>query len=402
MLMNAIVAKKGRRSTSATGAIAVRSPLMIDTPSPEPAPHPALPDEAVWRMAAHWPELATALTEQAVDTVDALLRGLEVLVQRGRLSPAECQVLTTPAQRLKHCAVHAQQIIRFQSGRVRQSHEKIDLAYVVESVLQERRDELALQGITVRRKFKPVELLIDPTLGYGLTQAMLDWSVRLGAHIDLRLDQAHEPPRARLSMKILTAEPPSQAEVFMDNIQWLLLRQIAATDGGIELHREVVADGVALTACFKRVLNAPSSSAELHTADGTPSTVFKTVSGAYVLVCSASPETRLRALGIVKQLGVTADGVASAAQTLAAMRDRDVHLLILDEDSPPADIGQLRHDLAAMYPNLAVLRLVVPRARAKAPKDGDTAVMAEKMKVPVDALEQSLGSAVMFTLSNVI
>lgn len=387
--------------SSAAPPIALRSPLMNDaTPQNLPA-GPA--EDAAWRMAEHWPELVAAITDQAIESVDALLRGLELLVQRGKLTPAECQVLTTPAQRLKHCGMHAQQIIRFQSGRVRQSHEKIDLAFVVESVLQERRDELALQGITVRRKFRPAELLIDPTLGYSLAQAMLDWSVRLGGHIDLQLERTADPPRARLWMKIRTDAAPSQADVFMDNIQWLLLRQIAATDGGIELQRAVAPDGVELTAWFKRVLTPePSADPDHDRADGAPSTVFKTVSGAYVLVCSASPDTRLRALGIVKQLGVAADGVASAAQTLAAMRDRSVQLLILDEDNPPADIAQLRHDLAALHPDLAVLRLVVPRARARDPKDGDTAVMAEKMKVPVDALEQSLGSAVMFTLSNVI
>lgn len=355
-------------------------------------------------MAEHWPELVVAITDQAIESVDLLLRGLELMVQRGKLTPAEFQVLATPAQRLKHCGIHSQQIIRFQSGQVRQSHEKIDLAYVVETVLQERRNELALQGITLRRKFGPVELLIDPTLGYSLAQAMLDWCVRLGQQVDLRLDVPDAEPRlGRLWIKIHTPDAPSAADVFTDTIQWMLLRQIAATDGGIELQREVVADGIELTAWFKRVvaphLQTPTG---MKPAGGRSSTVFKTVSGAYVVVCSASPEVRLKALGIVKQLGVSADGVASAAQALSALKDRDVHLLILDEEHPPADIAQLRFDLAALHPDLAVLKLVLPRAKAGDKPEGDTAVMAQKMRVPVDALEQSLGSAVMFTLSNVM
>lgn len=355
-------------------------------------------------MAEHWPELVVAITDQSIESVDLLMRGLELMVQRGKLSPTEFQVLATPALRLKHCGMHAQQIVRFQSGQVRQSHEKIDLAYVVESVLQERRDELALQGITVRRKFTPTELLIDPTLGYSLSQAMLDWSVRLGQHVDLRLGLTDEdPPRGHLWLKIHTPESPSRADVFLDSIQWLLLRQIAATDGGIELRRDVVADGVELTAWFKRAM-APhlQSAAHLQPADGSVSTLFKTVSGAYVLVCSSSPDIRLKALGIVKQLGVHADGVASGAQAIAAMRDREVHLLVLDEEHPPADIAQLRFDLAALHPDLSVLRLVTPRAKPKEAGEGNTAAMSQKMRVPVDALEQSLGSAVMFALSNVL
>lgn len=343
-----------------------------------------------WRMAEHWPELVVALTDQAIESVDLLMRGLELMVQRGKLSKAEFQVLATPAQRLKHCGVHAQQIIRFQSGQVRLSHEKIDLAYVVESVLQERRDQLALQGITVRRKFIPTELLIDPTLGYSLAQAMLDWSVSLGHHLDLRLDATlDEPARGRLWMRVHSTEPVAESAVFLDRIEWLLLRQIAATDGGIELLREVTPDGVELTAWFKRVMpSLPNASQQ--SADGMVSTVFKTVSRAYVLVCSAAPTVRLKALGIVKQLGVQADGVASGTQAASALRNREVHLLILDEAHPPADIAQLRFDLAALYPDLAVLQLVQAQ------------VANQKTQVSLDGLDAALGSAVMFTLSNVL
>lgn len=349
-------------------------------------------------MADHWPELARAVTDQAIETVDRLLRGLDVLVQRGRLSEAEFKVLATPAQRMKHCGMHAQQIVRFQSGRVRQSHEKIDLAYVMESVLQERRDDLAMMGISVRRKFRPVQLLIDPTLAYSLAQAMLEWSTPLGNHIDLRLDLEDSPPRARLWMRVLGEEAPTQSQAFEDSIQWLLLRQIAATDGGIDLNRQVTDEGVVVSAVFKRTLNAPDPTTPppdgAPTAAGAASSMFKTVTGTYVLVCSASAETRLRALGIVKKLGANADGVASAAQTLATLRERDVHLLVLDEAHPPADMANLHYDLATHHPTQVMLRIV--------PSQGMPSAATDTATVPLDALDASLGSAVMFTLSNVI
>jgi hypothetical protein len=381
--------------------------MSTSNPSDPPAGFdlPAAGDAAAqWRMAEHWPELVVAVTDQAIESVDLLIRGLELMVQRGKLSPTEFQVLATPALRLKHCGMHAQQIVRFQSGQVRQSHEKIDLAYVVESVLQERRDELALQGITVRRKFTPTELLIDPTLGYSLSKAMLDWGVRLGQHVDLRLGLTDEdPPRGRLWLKVHTPASPPHAGVFLDSIQWLLLRQIAATDGGIEVSRDVVADGVELTAWFKRAM-APhlQSRSRPHPAEGSVSTLEQSVSGACVLVCSSSPDIRLKALGIVKQLGVRADGVASGAQAIAAMRNREVHLMVLDEEHPPADVAQLRFELAALHPHLLVLRLVTPHAKPKETGDGNAAAMSRKMRVPVNALEQSLGSAVMFALLNVL
>jgi DNA-binding NtrC family response regulator len=108
-------------------------------------------------------------------------------------------------------------------------------------------------------------------------------------------------------------------------------------------------------------------------------------------IVEASAETRLRALGIVKKLGASADGVASAAQTLATLRERDVHLLVLDEVHPPADVANLQYDLATHHPTQSVLRIVPT----------DTAA-SDSATVPLDALDASLGSAVMFTLSNVI
>ena len=365
-------------------------------PTPDNAP-PAPPVGNDWRLANHWPELAMAVTDQSIETVDRLLRGLELMVQRGRLTEAEFRVLATPAQRMKQCGMHAQQIIRFQGGRVRQSHEKIDLAYLVETVLQEQRDELAMTGITLRRKFRPVQVLIDPTLGYALTRAMVAWGSPQGHHIDLRLDSVGDPARARLWMKIQTPEAPVQSQVFEDNIQWLLLRQIAATDGGIELDRRVEDDGIVLEAWFKRCLSQAAAASDAQASNLDPdaaSTTFKTISGAYVLVCSAAADTRLAALGVVRKLGVTADGVASATQALAALRDREVHLLILDGVHPPADVASLQFDLATAHPTLAVLHLVAP--------GGTDPNAPANTQVAVDAIDNRLGSAVMFTLSNVL
>jgi len=245
-------------------------PASFDLPAPRAAPPLADKADSQWRMAEHWPELVLAITDQSIESVNFLMRGLELMVQRGKLSEAEFQVLATPALRLRRCGIQAQQIIRFQSGQVRQSHEKIDLAHVVESVLQERREHLALQGITLRHKFTPTELLIDPTLGYSLAQTMLDWSARLGRHIELRIDSTpQQPPRGRLWMKIHRPEPVASSAVFHDSMQWLLLRQIAATDGGIELQRQLTHEGVELSAYFQRLLEpSAKASAPMQASDG--------------------------------------------------------------------------------------------------------------------------------------
>ncbi|WP_143969348.1 hypothetical protein [Tepidimonas fonticaldi] len=382
------------------------------TPPAAPSSNaPAPSGDAAWRMAAHWPDLAVALTEQAIDSVDHLLRGLGLLLQRGRLTEAEYRILALPAQRLKQCGVHAQQIVRLQSGQVRQSHEKIDLAYVVESVLQERREALALQGITVRRQFRPVELLIDPTVAYSLVQAMLEWAVQQGSRLELSVEPRVPddtvpataepgPPRGWLAVDVLLDGPRVPESVYADGVLWLLAQQLASTDGGIALQRQVEPGRVRLTAQFRRTVGQVRATDATGHDSGAPSTVFKTIGDSYAVVCSADAPTRLRALDVVKKLGIAADGVASAAQALAALAARDIHLLVLDEAHLPADAAQLADTLAQRRPGIAVVRLV---GDTQPGTDQDAAgEHHEAPRIPLEALDARLGPAVMFSLSKVV
>ncbi len=368
-----------------------------DLPPPPDDQAPASP--ARWRMAEHWPELVAALTGQSIEATTLLLRGLELLNRKGRLTPAEHKVLALPAERLRHAGISAQQIVRFQSGRVRQSHEKIDLAYLLECVLQERRNELALLGLTVWRKFRSVDVLMDPTLGFSLAQAMLDWSLPFGHRIDLRLDLAPgEPARARLRLKTCGETLPTADQVSNDNLNWLLLRQIAATDGSIEVERSLGSDGVLLSAVFGRTLTPPASppEAKAETVRADIDSHFKSVSGAHVLIVTPDEGTRSEALAIVVKLGVTVDGCcAGTLPALAALACHRPDLVVLDALAlPAAEAESLRETLARDHPGLPRVEIVAP---------GSTSALdIEQPRVARDALQQSLGSAVMFTLSRVM
>jgi hypothetical protein len=374
--------------------------------SPPPRSDSSLPvaatdtRSAAWRMAAHWPELVVAITEQSASSAAHLLRGLDLMVQRGRLTPAEHKVLAMPAERLKLTGMHAQQIVRLQSGQARQSHEKIDLAYLTESVLQERRDELAMMGIVVRRKFEPVDVLIDPALGFSLVSAMLEWSVVFGHRIDLRLDLDPLTQQARLWMKTFAEPAPAQSAIHEDTLPWLLLSQLAATDGGIALERTGNEDGVSLCALFRRTLSRVSAPAPLdNTAATAPAplrmeSVFKSITGAFVLICSADATTCEQAVAIVRKLGVPAEAVAHGEAAIKTLRERDVDLLVLDREHPVNGTPALEEELGGVFPLLPVVQLG-PRGSAASDHD-------QRPQIPYEALQDSLGSTVMFTLSKVV
>jgi len=122
--------------------------------------------------------------------------------------------------------------MRFYGGRIRQSHEKVNLADLIEGVLQERKTELGQLGIALRRKLKPLEVLIDPTVAHTFVNAVLDWALPFGNRIDVRLDLNSWPQNARLQVRVANDGLPPSSSAHMDNLSWMLIRQIANSAGG--------------------------------------------------------------------------------------------------------------------------------------------------------------------------
>lgn len=367
-----------------------------DAAASSPAPLSAIDN---WRMAEHWPELVTALTDQSIETVSSLVRGLDLLLSKGRLTPAEYKVLAMPAERLKHCGISAQQIVRFQSGRVRQSHEKIDLAYLLECVLQERKGEMAMLGVTLRRRLKAVDILIDPTLGFSLTNAMLDWGLPFGYRIDWRLETTEG--QARLWMKVYSGDRviPGSA-VVEDNIHWLLLSQIAASDGAVRLERSLANDGVELVALFRRTVQvAEEEVKEAATHDRPQDSVFKSVSGAYVVVVSGDAALRNDAVSTLKRLGIAVDGVVDAVQAREALQGHVAHLLVLDTAHHADALHLLQAELLSKQPQLLFVEV---GSTDTSPHRLPPSLEAATTRIARDEVATRLGSAVMFALSRVM
>src|SRR3990167_5538650 len=107
----------------------------------------------------------------------------------------------------------------------------------VGAVLQERKKELAILGIALRRKLKPVEVLIDPTVAHTFVNAVLDWGMPFGNRVDVRMDLNAWPQHARLQMRVSNDGVPPSSVTSSDNLSWMLIRQIALGAGGIEISR---------------------------------------------------------------------------------------------------------------------------------------------------------------------
>ena len=150
-------------------------------------------------MSQQWPNLVAALSEQAVESSNLLLRALNYLVGAGRLRRSEAKALSDAMHQLRATSLRAQQITRLAGGRIRQARERVDLAELVRHVLDER--AARIRGRRRRRSARtcrPVDVLLDPPVAISLLNSILDWGMSFSKqlHFDAGALRVARRPRS--------------------------------------------------------------------------------------------------------------------------------------------------------------------------------------------------------------
>ena len=374
--------------------------LTTKKPSPSPAAVGKSPAESeAWSLDDHWPEMVSNLASQVTEGVSLLQHHLDQLLVKGRLSKLEHRLLSVPAERIKLAGVSAQQVQRFYGGRIRQSHEKVNLADLIEGVLQERKTELGQLGIALRRKLKPLEVLIDPTVAHTFVNAVLDWALPFGNRIDVRLDLNSWPQNARLQVRVANDGLPPSSSAHMDNLSWMLIRQIANSAGGIEPTRDLNDDGVSFTAMFTRTVQAVDGISAVDLSDDhTRTSMFKSLSGTYVLTVSPSLQIRADVRDALREIGIASDSVVDLQQAREAMRARMPNLIVVDSELKGDDFDAFRRE---------ILREVFEFPFVEISPDDSSFDMSgfgefSMAKVGRGNIREALGTAVMFELAKAV
>lgn len=360
-------------------------------------PQVAQDDAEEWSMDAHWPALVQGLADQITQTLSTLQSQVDQLLQKERITRMEHRALSIPAERIKQAGLVAQQIHRFHAGRIRQSHERINMAELVENLLQERRKEFAVIGVELRRKLKPVDVLTDPTVAYAFVNAVLDWAMPFGQRVDVRLDINSWPPHARLQIRANNDGVPASSQAQLDGMAWLLVRQIAQAAGGIELKREVSEDNVSVTAMFTRTVQAVDGIAAVELSDD-QSSMFKSLQGVYALTISPSLQVRADVRDALREIGIMSDSVVDIEQARDALRHRMPSLIVVDSDLKGPALDSFRKE---------VLRDVMDFPFVEISADNNSFDMSgfdemSMAKVGRGNIREALGTAVMFELAKMM
>ena len=314
---------------------------------------PADPN-APWSMSQQWPNLVAALSEQAVEGSNLLLRALNYLVGAGRLRRSEAKALSDAMHQLRGTSLRAQQITRLAGGRIRQARERVDLAELVRHVLNDRAAEIEAAGITISSELQTIDVLLDPPVAISLVNAILDWATSFSKQIHLMLAPAEFPGPAQLKVRVATPPPAHAAHPngvgwtvrprgrrLNDGLHWMLLRQIAASSS-LEVTRSR-ADGAALlTIDFPKTFHSTEGVSCL---DLTEQSAANPMRETWVLVVARDEKVRSESLDALRKMGIDALAAADFTQALAVMRETKPNVLVTGWDLPHDDIMRFRQDV---------------------------------------------------------
>lgn len=370
--------------------------LTTKKPSASTAAHiaPIAKEADSWSLNDHWPTLLSGLADQVTEGASALQNTIDLLLSKGSISKQEHRALTIPTDRIKQSGVGAQQINRFYAGRIRQSHERICMSKLIEGVLQERKKDLAILGIELRRKLKSIEVLIDPTVAHTFANAVIEWGMPFGNRIDMRLDLNTWPEYARLQLRVSNEGAPPSSSASMDSLSWMLVRQIATAAGGIEIDRQTTEDGVHFTAMFTRTVQAVDGIAAVDFSDN-QSSMFKTLAGVYVLTISPTQQVRTDVRDALREVGISADSVVDFDQARGVISSRMPNLIVVDADIKEQGFDQFRRELLRDVFELPFVEISPDDSAFDMSGFGELSMA----KVGRGNIRESLGTAVMFELA---
>jgi len=371
-------------------------------PGSRPRSHPAPGAEDVG-AAERWHELVAEIGAATAAPLTSALERIHTLITSGRIDRSSLRALRDEVERARQAGMTGQQITRFASGRLRQSHERLQLADTLKGVLAHRHRETQARGIVLKPTLKPAEVIVDASLLFSLLNTTLDWALDLArSNIEFTIDIKSWPAHARLACKF-AYRPADQAddggvlpEVSLDSLAWRLLEQTAWTMG-LPIDRKDDAGTTTLTLEFPRTASDEIEGVSTMEIDEgfAPSTNSKPLAGSHVLVVASRREVRVQIRDALRNMGLIVDFVNSVDEAAEFCRDSLPHAIVIESIQCGEHFAQLREEISAEVPDFVFIEII---------EEGNTFEMSgfsgsSVARVGRDVIASSLPSALMFELS---
>ena len=351
-----------------------------------------------------WHELVSQIGVEIAVPLTAALERINALTSTGRIDRQGLRALREEIEAARQAGMIGQQLTRFASGRLRQSHERLQLADVLNGVLAHRTRETQARGVFLKPVLKPAEVIVDASLLFSLLNTTVDWAL-IGAQsqIDFAIDIKTWPAHARLTCRFahravdqFTDGSGAQMPRGLDSLTWRLLEQTAWTMG-LVLERQDHAGVTTLTVEFPRTVNTEVEGVStLELDDGfAPSSNSQPLAGSHVLVVASRRDMRVQIRDALRNMSLIVDFVNSVDEAAAFCREGLPHAVIIESIQAGERFAHFREEISAEVPDFVFIEII---------EEGNAFEMSgfsgsSIARVGREVLASSLPAALMFELS---
>jgi CheY-like chemotaxis protein len=354
----------------------------------------------------HWRGIVAELGAEIAGPLTSALERIIALSSSGRIDRQGLRGLREEVEKARQVGIESQQLARLASGRVRQTHERVQLSAMLGGVLSHRARETQARGIDITLlAATSVEVFVDAPLLFSLINTLLDWALDSArSTIELRVEIKTWPAHGRITCHFERrpvarlddgATTPTEASR-LDSMHWRLLQQTARAMG-LPLERAIEASSSTLTLEFPRTVNESMQGASAVEIDEGFATSINTkpLAGSHVLVVARRRDVRVQVREALRDMGLIVDFVSSVEEAVDFCRDGLPHAIVVESVLCGDRFGELRQDIAAEVPEFVFIE-IIEDSRAFEMSGFTPAGMA---RVGRDVMAQSLPSALLFELA---
>ena len=353
---------------------------------------------------ARWPELVSQLGAEIAAPLTAALERINALTATGKIDRAGLRALRDEVEQARQVGMIGQQLTRFASGRVRQSHEVLQLEEVLKNVLALRTRETQARGIALKPQLKSARVIVDGPLLFSLLNATLDWALaNAHAHIEFTIDLKPWPPNARLGCRF-AHRPPDQPDESvasavpprLDSLTWRLVEQTAWTMG-LVVDRKDTAGVTRLTFEFPKTAGDEMQGLTASEVDdgSTHSGNSKALAGSHVLIVASRRDMRVLIRDALRNMGMLVDLVGSVDEAASFCREGLPHAIIVESIQRGTRFAAFRDEILSEVPDFVFIEILEQGSGF----DLSGSNGADMTRIGRDAALKSLPAVLMFELS---
>lgn len=293
-------------------------------------------------------------------TLQAMVRDLR---QTKVFRSAHFRALERVAAEVHRLSLMSQQISRMETGRLRQSHERLALDAIVNEALRQNEARFAAASVHVESTLKSeLEVIVDPGLLVSLVDAALASQMPNGNSMSVRLHLRNWPEHAVLTVIARPGVEEGGARKPIEprnSPDWVLLLQLARAMG-VTVHREVVGREVLLSLEFPRTVKKLEgmSALELDVGNGTGfgatgfgGTAFggvtesRPLAGHRLLLIADDRSLRDEVAFIARDMGLNMEFAPDMARAVRMVELERPDLIVIEGALRDAEFEELRADL---------------------------------------------------------